>query len=397
MNEPEVTYGLGGSLGSRYNVAFLGPGAAVHRPTLERTLTERLGEIGEDLPSIVAFLGGPQVEGRDPATPIVAIYFGHASAVPCDVDVLRDLRATAVVVIPVVEDLEEYTAQTPPELHPVNGFAAAKDDGNFDDLANLVLENLGLLRRTRRLFISYKRTESSTEALELRHALDARGYDVFLDTHSVPRGDDFQEVLWQRMADSDVVVLLDTPGFLASRWTKEELAQAQAMTIGIVQVIWPKHDRADYTELCEPVYLEPEDFKTGGGLILDALTRILVAVEKLRARSVAARHNNIVREFCDAAAIAHVPTVVQPERYISARTTRGQVIAIPAVGVPDALRYHEASVRLGDASGSATTVVLIYDQRGLRPRWCAFLDWLDDFLPVKALRITAVVDRIAQL
>ena len=107
-------------------------------------------------------------------------------------------------------------------------------DKRLDAITNLVLENLGLLRRTRRLFISYRRSNSSHEALQLRHELDARGYDVFLDTHSVPRGDDFQEVLWHRLADSDVVVMLDTPGFMTSRWTKEELAQAEAMTIGMI-------------------------------------------------------------------------------------------------------------------------------------------------------------------
>jgi hypothetical protein len=394
---PGSTPGSESLVTSRYNVAFLGPGAAAYRDALQRTLAKRVAELGDDLASLVAFLDGRQALRREPTTPIVAVYFGHLSAAPSDVDVLRDLRAAAIVIIPVVADLKQYTSHTPSELHTINGYSPPAEDADLDGLANLVLENLGLLRRARRLFISYKRTESSTEALELRHELDARGYDVFLDTHSVPRGDEFQEVLWQRMADSEVVVLLDTPGFLAGQWTREELAQAAAMTIGIVQVIWPQHTRADYTELCQPVYLEPGDLKSGGGLMPDALTRIFLAVEQLRARSVAARHNNLVREFCDAAALAQVTASVQPERYISATTPHGRVIAIPAVGVPDALRYHEASAWLSDVAGDAATVVLVYDQRGLRPKWCTFLDWLDRFLPVKTLRVTAVADRIAQL
>jgi hypothetical protein len=42
----------------------------------------------------------------------------------------------------------------------------------------------------------------------------------------VPCGVDFQSTLWHRMADSDVVILLDTPDFRTSHWTQRELSQA---------------------------------------------------------------------------------------------------------------------------------------------------------------------------
>ena len=64
--------------------------------------------------------------------------------------------------------------------------------------------------------------------------------------------------------------------------------------------------------------------------------------------------------------------------------------AIPAVGVPDALRYHEASQRFAKGDDLPSQVFLIYDHRGLRPSWSSFLNWLDEFLPVKAVRITKV-------
>jgi hypothetical protein len=383
----------------KYNVSTIGPRAVEHGPTLKRRLRKRLRELSETLLQAVGFLDAASTLGRDAKTPLVAVYFGGAPATAKDLNAVQSLRGTASVIIPVVPDSLTFNAAVPPELHGINGVELSPNDPQLDVVANLVLENLGLLRQTRRLFLSYRRTDSSHEALQLRHELDSRGYDVFLDTHSVPKGDAFQEVLWHRLADSDVMVLLDTPGFVESRWTKEELAQAEAMTIGIVQVIWPKHQPSPYTDLCERIYLQDSDLRGNSnlGLTDDMLKAIASAVEQLRARSLAARHDNLVREFCDAAASINIAAVVQPDRYVSAALPSGQSIAaIPAVGVLDAQLYHQASRRFTGKTPTSE-VFLIYDHRGLRPIWGDFLDWLDGFLPVKAVRITNVANRLKGL
>lgn len=357
-------------------------------------LKKRLRELSESLVSIVGFLNAAQTISRDPKVPLVALYCGDGQASATDMTAIGSLMTAASVVLPIVSDLKRFGAAVPAELGGINGAEWPKK-GAPHAIVNLVLENLGLLRRARRLFISYRRAESSEEALQLRHELDARGYDVFLDTHSVAKGDDFQEVLWQRLADSDVVVMLDTPGFMESRWTKEELAQAEAMTVGVVQVIWPGHVPAPYTDLCERTYLDQSDFRRTG-LKPQTAQRIADIVERLRARSLAARHDNLVREFCDAASAVGIPAQVQPERFISAQLSSGtRIAAIPAVGVPDAFRYHEASRRFPGEEGVATLVFLVYDHRGLRPSWSGFLDWLDDFLPVKAVRITNIAGKLS--
>jgi hypothetical protein len=154
---------------------------------------------------------------------------------------------------------------------------------------------------------------------------------------------------------------------------------------------------APYSDLCERLYLTRGDF-LATRLRPQALARIAVAVEQLRTRSVAARHDNLVREFCDAAATVGARTFVQPERYVSTRLRSGRrIAAIPAVGVPDALRYHEANLRFRRGGRVAFEAFLIYDHRGLRPSWIAFLEWLDQFLPVKAVRVTTVVEKLAPL
>jgi hypothetical protein len=114
---------------------------------------------------------------------------------------------------------------------------------------------MGLLRKRRRLFISYKRTESAMVAQQLYHALDERGFDVFLDTLSVRPAEQFQEHLWHRMTDSDVVILLYTKSAHASGWVEQEIERANGMKITVVQLIWPGVSRDPTTLLFEPVYL----------------------------------------------------------------------------------------------------------------------------------------------
>ena len=61
-------------------------------------------------------------------------------------------------------------------------------------------------------------------------ALERNNFDVFLDTHSIKQGEPFQEELWHRMTDCDVIVLLNTKGFLERKWCKKEIAEANAKT-----------------------------------------------------------------------------------------------------------------------------------------------------------------------
>ena len=75
-----------------------------------------------------------------------------------------------------------------------------------------MLESVGLLPRQRRVFVSYRRDEARQAALQLFNAFSAKLFDVFLDTHGIAPTEDFQAVLWHRLCNSDVLVMLDTPG-----------------------------------------------------------------------------------------------------------------------------------------------------------------------------------------
>jgi TIR domain len=72
-----------------------------------------------------------------------------------------------------------------------------------------------------------------------RLSSSARLFDVFLDTHGIAPAEDFQTMLWHRLCDSDVLVMLDTPNYFGSRWTSAEFGRALAKGIAVLRVGWP--------------------------------------------------------------------------------------------------------------------------------------------------------------
>ena len=392
-------------MASKYQIVILEPEAAGRRDRLRATLERRLGDLGVDLSTSVSFLDSASFSQRDPKSPIVGVYFGGPNQSPADTGTVDQLLALPAIVIPVVETLEGYSKLVPDKLKSINGCVPKPKDSGLEWIAGLVLEALSLLRQSRRLFISYRRVESRGIALQLYALLDERGFDVFLDTHGVQPGEPFQEVLWHRLADSDVVVLLDSPEFLASQWTAKELAEASTMGIGILQLIWPRHERARTTELALPRYLTPLDFSPVGSsgsqaqLAYATAQQVAAEVESLRARSLQARFQALVRSFCEAAKHAGIEAAVQPERFILTRKGKGeQVAVIPAIGVPTALQIQEIADLFDPAKRpDIAKAFLIYDHVGIRDRWLTHLRWLDGYLPVKTFRASKAAEWLAQL
>lgn len=369
-----------------YQIILLGRGVELHGAVLELVIHQRANEVSRDISRVLRILRAATVDELVPNAPSVIIYLGGDSNT--DRGLVCRLQYNAVPVIPIVSDLQTYQQETPVELHSINGAAVDWTHPNFTEIVNVAFENLSLLRRERRLFISYLRAEAQDAAHQLRVSFDDAGYDTFLDISSVPKGDDFQAVLMHRLLDSDVMIVLDTPGFLTSRWTQEEVAQASAMSVGILRVAWPSVSSARFAELAEHILLKDEEIE-GDSLTAAAIDRIVRAAEALRARNVAARHDNLVGEFCEAAASVGLDHAIQPQRFVIGWKANGRrVAAIPAVGVPDAQRFHDASRRFPVAGELADEAVLLYDHRGMHGEWMEFLSWLDQYLPVKGLRVT---------
>ncbi|MFO1145769.1 MAG: hypothetical protein U1E33_04060 [Rhodospirillales bacterium] len=86
------------------------------------------------------------------------------------------------------------------------------------------------------------------------------------------------------------MIFLDTNSATASEWVRKEIEIANALAIGVLQVIFPRPpapdgrlDRARFTELCEPLS-RTRLILTDRTWRSDVVTRIALRVEAAAAR-----------------------------------------------------------------------------------------------------------------
>lgn len=317
--------------------------------------------------------------------PAFVIYLGDPDGEFKDLDITQNLIKDGTMILPVF--FKSFTSEIPHILSNQNGIKFK--DNELDKISDIVLEAFELLRSTRKIFISYKRNESTSVAIQLYEALEAHNFDVFLDTHSIGKGEPFQDELWHRMSDCDVIVLLNTPNFLESHWCKEEFAEAGAKQIGIVQLVWPDHQIKNIdksSHISYPLQMTESDFSNGlfydkdkSKLSSEVLERIIQMVESVRARNLAARQDNLITEFRNIASKYGRQVIVQPERYLTETLANGKrTIYIPTIGVPQSQSCQSAEIRKELLDDGDVSIRLIYDDLRIRDKWLKHLDWLND-------------------
>jgi hypothetical protein len=376
---------------SMYQIAILdaiGGQSAILRSTLEA----RLRDLKLDPSRDAQFLDERNLDLLRADCGRVGVLFSGGAAGQAFAPQAQTLLDSAAVVVPVVTSLTDFKSLIPPALYSTNGMELNPGDPDLEELAALLLEVLGLLRKRRRLFISYKRTESAAVAQQLYHALDERTFDVFLDTLSVRPAEQFQEQLWHRMTDSDVVILLYTKSVHLSGWVEKEIERANGMKITVVQLIWPGVARDPETQLFEPVYLDHSDFEPQcpARLTASKASSVCTLVESLRASSLARRQAALVGTLRDRAAKHRLTTQVQPISHVDVHCDKDKFArVIPSVGVPDSETIHACAA--GTAAGvKPSQIVLLYDSFNVTKAWSSHLDWLGGHLPVRTLKVFEV-------
>jgi hypothetical protein len=373
---------------SLYELAILGSPAPEERARLKATLSRMVGDFGLALGTDVIVHDGVEVLSRDKRAAFAAVYFGTQPQ--ADVEAAQELVREVAPVIPSVGAQADFAASVPKFLESTNALRRRPDDPDLTELASALLECVGLLRRQRRVFVSYRRVESRAAALQLHDLLIGRGFDVFLDTHSIRPGDPFQDVLWHRLVDSDVMVMLDTPTYFESRWTRQEIGRARAKEIQVLRVIWPEHTPSKLTDLSETVYLEREELEGPDGPIIAATAEaIILRVERLRSRSIAARYLSITGKLkADVEKIGGSIEGVGAHRAIAVRLLDDRKIwAYPIVGIPTAEVLNDVADKARKLN-QREVPVLVYDHIGIRDAWSAHLRWLDE--QIRAVRAVKV-------
>lgn len=323
--------------------------------------------------------------------PTYVLYFGSSTGKFEDIEIVERLINLGKIVLPIF--YESFKIEIPKILENQNGLKY--DIHQKEKVVSLILESFGKLRNTRKVFISYKREESSSVAIQLYEALEKNNFDVFLDTHSIKQGEPFQEELWHRMTDCDVIVLLNTPNFLKSEWCEKEIAEASVKRIGVLQLIWPDETLSPMAEVCFPYPLKPDSFKLGNyedknlsRLTDNVVNNIIQKVESVRARNLAARQESLITEFINLARKNGKSVNVQPERFITEDLTDSKRrIFIPSIGIPQSIDYNQSSELKREIKQYADVeVFLIYDNVRIREKWLNHLDYLNHHLDVQSIK-----------
>lgn len=240
---------------------------------------EELMDTLKDMPYI-ALVGVDSIDSR---LPLLILYYGQT---PDDKErtYLIDLerRAKAQEVLPIVQDVSKFGDCIPPSMGSINAFVL-NDEKLVHKLKNRVLSWFGLLDNTRKIFISYKRSDTTALAHQLFDTLIKKGYIPFLDSYSLEPGVDFQEYLMNEISDADMFIMLNSSNYDQSDYTKAELVVASKLGIGILQVTFPESkifDEAQISSVLQLAVQLPQDMEYEQEIVED----IIYNMERFRAQ-----------------------------------------------------------------------------------------------------------------
>ena len=320
--------------------------------------------------------------------PVFAFYLGCVHSYGLDANILELLIKNGDVVFPLYFD--NFENEIPDVIKCMNGTLYTSD--KVDTVVNCALESFRLLRKSRRVFISYKRSESTGVAQQLFDLLIKNGFDPFLDSYSIRQADNFQDELLHRMTDSDVLIQLYTTDFFESKWCKIEVEEANLKQIGIIVLLWPDVEIKPFSHLATSEILTEDCFNdlqlnVNTTLKPQIANKIVKTVESIRARNLAARQDSICCEFI-AEGKKHNKHIVREYSYLLEKDIYGKNIRIfiPAIGIPHAYDCYESRTFRRLLNTDGLEIYLLYDSLRIRQKWIEHLDWLNESLDVKTIK-----------
>ncbi|SPF33890.1 hypothetical protein SBA4_1360030 [Candidatus Sulfopaludibacter sp. SbA4] len=285
------------------NIEILSAGEAEREAHLRKALEARIAEHTGGLESIA--FNDPNVE------PDILIYLGSRQA-KADPNITGRIETALVQkwrVLPLVDHLEDYQNLTPDSLHSINGDCWT----SAGQIAENILRQLGVTERDRRVFLSYRRRESTPMALQLYEKLHQAGYLVFLDYFSVERGIRIQERIQQALDEMSFVLLLESAGAAQSKWVAEdEIGYALSHRLGLLSLAWPELKSAPGFPMIPPdrrEQLSPDDLEEDGRLTSEAIERTTLRIEREHADQLRARREGMVKNVSELLAEAGHKTI----------------------------------------------------------------------------------------
>jgi len=365
-----------------YRIVCRGTPRPDHLIDLTGRLAEHLRPFGLALGVEVEIIYPSTQYTHDPRVATTMVYFGAVGAAEQDVKRILD---HGVPCIPVVSLLRGATLELPGVLQPLNAVGLDEPDQGMGRVVTALLEAAGLMSRQRRVFLSYRRTESRVAALQLFDALSSRVFDVFLDTHEIAPGEDFQAMLWHNLCDSDVLVVLDTQDYFTSRWTTAEFGRALAKQIPIYRIGWPNHTPARRQSAHSVRTLTSDDFEPDGQqLNAGCLDELCQDIEALRSKSHAVRGLNFYSKIREGVEMIGGQVLGKgPGQSILVELFDGRKCVLhPTIRVPTSLHLQEVMKQSPDEA------VVVYDEVGLHEHSKGHIDWLQEMVgPARYIKL----------
>jgi hypothetical protein len=228
--------------------------------------------------------------------PALYLYYGvsDADATYKNLLNLKDLVYN-LCILPIVKDTNQFKNVIPAELSSINAMQV-ETKGDIKKLRNYILCYFGLLNVNRKIFISYKRSDTETLAVQLYHALVDAGFNPFLDTRSIGTGVPFQEYLKHELSDSEIMLFLNSPNFILSKYTMEELNMASKLGVGIVQLKFKKSKTFQEAAISKVIEIEG-CFNSHVAYNDQLIKNIVSAIEKFRAEAFEQKRRTLIQEI----------------------------------------------------------------------------------------------------
>ncbi|MBQ4553989.1 MAG: toll/interleukin-1 receptor domain-containing protein [Spirochaetaceae bacterium] len=342
--------------------------------------------------NVIKLIDSNNIQDLSIKHPAICLYFGNEKK--SDITIIDNLLSQNILILPLVSDLREVPNEIPDNLSTINCFEF-NTQNKIPEIVNIILEKFELLPQKRKIFISYKRSDSTKVALQLYSFLNENGFSPFLDSFSIRPMLNFQEELKNYMVDCDLILLLDTKNFFDSKWTIEEFNQANALSIGIIRLIWSDTDRSKYKDsecsLFENIELKKEDFTNenftaNGRFKKSSLNTIKMQIEMFRARSIQFRQSNIIGEISKYAKTQE-KNIIQLDNYLQIKENV-DILIIPTLGIPNSENFNSARKFL-DEPHNKKQLYLLYDNRNILKSWLNYLDWINKYnIPIKTVKVS---------
>ena len=322
--------------------------------------------------------------------PTIALYFTDDVNSDKDVDLISILKRHSIFIIPIVDSFDNAGLLLPDCLKEINAARVVNknDENGIIEVINHVLSNLGLMTKERNVFISYKRVDSQTLAHQLYDKFLLAGYSVFLDTENLSAGVNFQKSLRHRLADSFVLILLNSEHFFdsESKWTMEEYHVAQSLQIGICSIMMPTAKVKRDFNFSDFLRLEPFDF-TGNKNILkeQKVNEIVLYVKSIYARLYESRKKALVNAFTENLRKNNISFSLQIDGTILIESSKQRCRVIPLIGIPKSWDYYVSDVKRAKDNG--LPIYLLYNNQCILDEWLEHLAWLENKSGIQTINV----------